>query len=195
MLAAAPALEHIGLVGNSEDLPYYSTSDKKFIFLRKVFPLDVWTRLHHFQLSRFPVHQADLISCLKALPNTLRSVELSFLLFLEGNFRDLVAEIRNKLEWHKRRVEERPRVRIGLRYTPHTQRRGIWADIPVNRFLYHDGPNPFLATGWGNNIPLNCGGIVKDTLDPTFERPWADHRTLAKLGYLTDVRPMWCRTP
>ena len=73
-----------------------------------------WTHLRHFGLSRFAVRHGDLISFLEALPPTLRSVQLSFLFFLEGCYRDLVADMRDRLGWRKRPVEQRRRVSIGL---------------------------------------------------------------------------------
>ncbi|KAJ9142662.1 F-box domain, cyclin-like [Pleurostoma richardsiae] len=189
-LAAAPELEHASFETDLADEPDPSynglpSGDHHFIPLRDVLPVDAWTCLRHFGLARFPVRQGDLLSFLAALPATLRSVELSFLFFSDGNYRDLVADLRDQLGWRGRPAEQRPRVAIGLPDTLGLSRRGIWADRPVEEFIYHDGLNPFGADGWGvNQIPYGLGGVVKDAFDPAFERPWVDYNELKRLGYI-----------
>lgn len=189
-LAAAPALEHASLTTDMIDMPdpYYNglpSGDHHFVPLRNIFPVETWTRLRHFKLSHFAVRQNDLLSLLQVLPPTLRSVELSFLFFLEGNHRDLVADMRDQLGWRQRPVEQRPRLAIGLVHGMETPRRGIWVDRLVERFMYHDEPNPFGSGGWGvNQIPYGCGGTVKDAFDPAYERPWVDFKKLQRLGFI-----------
>lgn len=189
-LAVAPGLEHVSLttdMGDEPDQDYEGLppGDHDFVPLREIFPVTAWTRLRHFGLSRFAVRQDDLLSFLEALPKTLRSVELSFLFFLEGNYRDLVAGMRSQLGWRERPAQQRPCVAIGLPDSLDITRRGIWANRPVEEFLYGDGLNPFGADGWGTNqIPYGCGGVVKDTFDPAFERPWVGFIELRNLGYI-----------
>ena len=188
-LAAAPALTHVSLVTDLVDDPdpNYNgqpSGDHNFIPLHDIFPVNTWAHLSHFRLSRFLVRQGNLFSFLEALPATLRSLELSFLVFLDGNYRDLFADIRN-LGWHDRPADERPRVAIGLHNPLHNPKRGVWADRLVEAFLYHDAPNPFGADGWtASRIPYGWGGLVKDSFDPAFERPWVLFGELQKLGYI-----------
>ncbi|KAG6365594.1 hypothetical protein INS49_007205 [Diaporthe citri] len=179
-LAGAPGLEHFRLTTDLIEPP-----DEDYILpLREIFPIDTWARLSHFGLSRFHVRQDDLLSLLAALPPTLRSVELSFLIWLEGSYRGLVAGMRDELGWRGRPAGQRPRVAIGLPDTLRKPRRGIWADVPLEQFLYHDGPNPFVDMGTRNQIPQGGGGVVRDSLDPAFERPWVKYGELQRLGYI-----------
>lgn len=189
-LTAAPALEHVSIVTDLSEEPVRNynglpSGDHHFFPLRDVFPVDAWTRLRHFGLSRFPVRQYDLLSFLKALPATLRSVQFSCLFFLEGNYRDFVVGMRHQLGWRERPSEQRPRVAISLPDPQDLPRRGIWVDRPLMEFLYHNGPNPFGADNWSaNQIPYGWGGVVKDSFDPEFERPWVDFTELQRLGYI-----------
>lgn len=178
-LGEAPDLDHVSLKTDMQEEP-----DGDYIPLRDIFPVDAWARLSHFGLSRFAVRQDDLLSFLGALPPTLRSVELSFLHFMEGNWRDLVAGMRSQLGWRERPAGQRPRVAIGLPDCLHRPRRGIWADAPVERFLYYHEPNPFGADGGHpSQIERGWGGVVKDTFDPSYERPYAHDDELRRLGY------------
>lgn len=169
-LGEAPDLEHIRLTTDLVDPPV----EDYILPLRDIFPIDTWTRLSHFGLSRFHVRQDDLLSFLAALPPTLRSVELSFLIWLEGNYRDLLEGMRDQLGWRERPAEQRPRVIIG---TPDSAlckpRRGVWGDVPVDQFLYHYGPNPFgTDRAARNQIEQGMGEVFKDSFDPAFQRPW-----------------------
>lgn len=53
-----------------------SGSLRHFIPLQSIFPVEKWSKLRHFELSRFLVVQSDVISLLSALPETLRYVQL-----------------------------------------------------------------------------------------------------------------------
>lgn len=181
-LAEAPGLEHIRLTTDLVDKP-----DENYVLpLRDIFPIDSWARLSHFGLSRFHVRQDDLLSFLAALPSTLRSVELSFLIWLDGgNYRDLLDGMRDQLRWRERPAEQRPRVIIGL---PDCElfypRRGVWANAPVEQFLYHHEPNPFGADRDARNyIPQGAGGVVRDSFDPSFQRPWVLWSQLSRRGF------------
>lgn len=186
MLEAAPDLEHISLRTDEAHRNYHAIPAGYYhlIPLRNIFPIEAWTRLKHFGLARFAVDQNDLLSFLGALPPTLRSVELSFLFFSDGNHRDLLVGMRNQLGWRERPADQRPRVSIVITSTVEQPWRGVWADAPVEQFLYHDGPNPFGADGKNpNRIPFGCGAVVKDAFDPAYERPCVDREELQKLGY------------
>ena len=90
--------------------------------LHTIFPIEQWSKLRHFGLSGFLVDQDDLVSLLSQLPATLRSVELSFLEFLsgKGDYQRLLYDMLDKLDWRKRTVGEKPRVKIGV---PHSTAR------------------------------------------------------------------------
>ncbi|KAK1994435.1 hypothetical protein LX36DRAFT_702911 [Colletotrichum falcatum] len=63
-----------------------------FTPLRSIFPVEVCKNLVHFGLPRFLVKQQGLLGFLAVLPQTLRSVELSFLTFMRhnGDYRELL---------------------------------------------------------------------------------------------------------
>ncbi|KAI8162044.1 hypothetical protein K4K49_013089 [Colletotrichum sp. SAR 10_70] len=94
-----------------EPQPLTATRDH-FIPLRSIFPVEVWKNLVHFGLSRFLVKQQDLLDFLAVLPQTLHSVELSFLMFManNGDYRELLFHIRDDLGWQGRAI--RPRLLI-----------------------------------------------------------------------------------
>ncbi|KAI8185517.1 hypothetical protein K4K51_011564 [Colletotrichum sp. SAR 10_75] len=91
-----------------------------FTPLRSIFPVEAWTHLRHFGLSRFLVKEDDLLDLLGALPDTLRSVELSFLC---------------------RSVKPRVMIRDDKKLT--LPGRGIHTDKEVMKFLYDSGENPY----------------------------------------------------
>ncbi|PGH04879.1 hypothetical protein AJ79_06964 [Helicocarpus griseus UAMH5409] len=173
-LAKAPNLEHISLRANvspdaEHDERHLDTSADYFIPLHTVFPVDRWARLQHFGLSGFLVKQDDVLTLLAALPLTLRSVELSFLYFRDGggSYRELLMQMRDKLGWRKRAVEERPRVFIGIAEDIPMTGRYVWMDVGVAEFLYGDGENPFslkspnyVYQGYGKAV---FGGHCKDS--------------------------------
>ncbi|KAJ8128781.1 hypothetical protein O1611_g4854 [Lasiodiplodia mahajangana] len=61
--------------------------------------------------------------------------------------------------------------------------RAIWVDEEVSDFLYRGGENPFGFDGQAPNYVSPGKGIVRDAFDPSHERPWADFKTYARLGY------------
>lgn len=71
--------------------------------LRSFFPAKAWAGLRHFRLSGFLVTQDDVVALLGGMP-ALRSVELSFLYFLDyGDHRGLLGGMRDKLGWKEGR--------------------------------------------------------------------------------------------
>lgn len=72
---------------------------EQFTPLRTIFPINKWHKLRHFELSNFPVRQDDLLFLLAVMPPILRSVELSFLVFLgDGrNYQDMLTKMRDIL--------------------------------------------------------------------------------------------------
>lgn len=185
-LASGTDLQHVSLY---TDVLHDIAVDgpEPFIPLTTIFPIDRWPRLRHFGLSRFLVMQADVMALLAALPSTVRSVELSFLHFLDGGgrYRTLLEHMRAELGWRDRPATQRPRVSIGIEEQCPVPGRATWVDDEVAEFLYADGPNPFDGGFWQ---PVQQGkGVVRDTFDPEYERPWADDDTLRKLGYLKEA--------
>lgn len=201
MLGAAQDLEYVALSITVEWDPIVDSEEggaghtRNFISLKSIFPVDSWPRLLYLKLSRFLVMQADVVELLAALPETLRSVELSFLLFLDrgGNYRGMLNEMRERLgSWREREEWARPRVTIGIELNPGIAPigRNIWTDKEVEEFLYEDGENPFHIRSQ-NSLQFGYG-VVRDVFEPEFERPFVDWDTMEVLGYYekTTRRPV-----
>ncbi|KAM5484921.1 hypothetical protein McanCB56680_002437, partial [Microsporum canis] len=125
----------------------YATDDLSmdhFIPLQSIFPVEKWPRLKHFALSSFPVVQSDLLALLAGLPPTLRSVELSQLLFIDEEecYTSLLEQMRNTLHWGDRPEEERPRVSFWPRQPSGMPHIYAWMENSVENFLYGGGENP-----------------------------------------------------
>lgn len=93
LLAKATDIQHISLFTNMA-MRTEDEVDETFFPLRSIFPISDWHRLQHFGLSRFYVQKDDVIELLRLLPQTLKSVELSFLLFFpdQGNYQTLLED-------------------------------------------------------------------------------------------------------
>jgi hypothetical protein len=133
--------------------------------LRSIFPIDKWPKLRHFQLSRFIVSQSDVLSFLSELPGTLRSVNLSFLVFVDnGNWHTFIAEMREEI--HEKRLwpDRRLNVTIGCSQNISLPGRAKWLGKEIDEFLYEDGENPFL--GPPHNMVKPEFGTEKDALVP-----------------------------
>lgn len=106
---------HITEANLYDELP---DKDSHWVPLQEIFPhIDKWQNLGHFGLSGMVVDIDELIAVLGALPSTLRSVELSFLIFKKNaprRYYDLLEAMRDKLQWHERAENERPRVTIHI---------------------------------------------------------------------------------
>lgn len=135
------------------------------VSLESIFPIEKWSKLRHFALSRFIVSQADLITFLSKLPDTLRSVKLSFLVFVDnGNvWHTFLAELRTRIREKSLWPGRRPNVVIGAEggFFPLG---AVWFGKAVDDFLYEGGENPFY------DPPRNIGkkglGTIKDAFDP-----------------------------
>jgi hypothetical protein len=141
------------------------------ISLFDIFP--VGKRLKHFGLSGIQVTQGELISVLAKLPHTLKSIELSFLSVIRGtgNYAGILADIRDKLGWRYRPIDQRIRVRILVRLNQDAGRY-ICLDKEVNEYLYGDGLPPFGVNGGGNSYAMITSGtgMEYDEFDPDFIR-------------------------
>ncbi|CAF3491773.1 unnamed protein product [Fusarium graminearum] len=156
---------------------------KKIFPLEIIFPFDQWPKLQHFGISNMLVTSSNLVSLLAVLP-PLRSVELSNLGFAQGSWWELLHEMRTKLDWRMRPVEERPQVHMTVAdlYFDDLEI-GFYVDIDdtVASFMYGSGKNPFrkqpaqwLAAHGEciDNIPRGTVGTKRDFLDPHFSAPY-----------------------
>lgn len=132
--------------------------------------------------------QSDVISLLSALPDTLRTVHLSWLEFLDnsGTWYSFLTEmrqlIRENILWPDRDTASRTKVTIGVNTHPPRAGRGIWVENEVQDFLYGVGKQPIYS-----HAPRGVKkgfGIEKDTFEPNHERPNADWMILEKDGYI-----------
>ena len=153
-----------------------------FMPLQSIFPVERWPKLQHFGLSNFLITQSDVISLLATLPSTLRSVELSFLEYLDhgGHWYGLLQDIRDKLGWRER--DNKPKVIASIAPWPPRAGFGIWIEKDTNKFLYEDSPCPFREESRRSILPGT--GIMRDTFEPEHERPYTNHSTLARMGYI-----------
>ncbi|EEU44467.1 uncharacterized protein NECHADRAFT_48560 [Fusarium vanettenii 77-13-4] len=182
-LAGAPDLEHVGLQSDYEEHGYHTGgSMEEFVSLFSVFPIDRWTKLRHFGLSRMQVAQDDLVSFLAKLPSTLESVELSFLAFLEeqGNYCGLLSDIRDKLGWRDRPVDAKVKICVLITFNQaNREGRYIRLNKEVQDYVYGSGPPPFSPRGY-----IGYGtGVQQDEFNPHWERPYEKPSTLERLGY------------
>ncbi|KAH7196949.1 uncharacterized protein B0J16DRAFT_9499 [Fusarium flagelliforme] len=174
LLANATDIQHISLFTNMA-MRTEDEVDENFFPLRSIFPISDWHRLRHFGLSRFYVQKDDVIELLKLLPQTLMSVELSFLLFFpnQGNYQTLLEDMRDKLGWGERRLVDQPKivVRVDAWFEPALG--AILQDLSreVDGFVYHDGENPFEALeelDWLTNVTEGAGVLV-DAFGPDYK--------------------------
>ncbi|KAH6967923.1 hypothetical protein BKA56DRAFT_597395 [Ilyonectria sp. MPI-CAGE-AT-0026] len=194
-LALATDLDHVSL---STNVPYEvgnriwaENNITHFVPLRAIFSVKNWPKLGHFGLSGFVVQQDDIISLLAALPPTLRSVELSFLYFLEGHGtnREFLAAMRDTLDWRERPVSERPRITMGWQMDGVVPKdgRALWVDEQVNEFVYGHGENPF-REDIPNQISTGAG-TRRDIFEPAYERPNVEDADLIRMGIIKELLP------
>ncbi|KAF3809997.1 hypothetical protein GCG54_00002446 [Colletotrichum gloeosporioides] len=193
-LEAASDLRYFILETDQEDNPEelwraQSSTIDHFIPLRSIFPIETWKNLSHFGLSRFLVKQEDLLDFLTTLPQTLRSVELSFLWFAKdsGNYRELLFGIRDTLDWQRRATRPRLLIRDEGEFQA-LPGRAVWLEDDLDEFLYSNGENPYVLPSALPQImsfmPHAPEGLLptptvgygfgrhKDAFEPRFERPY-----------------------
>ena len=166
LLAKATDIQHISLFTNMA-MRTEDEVDETFFPLRSIFPISDWHRLQHFGLSRFYVQKDDVIELLRLLPQTLKSVELSFLLFFpdQGNYQTLLEDMRDKLGWGERRLVDQPKIVVRIDPWFEAVHGAILQDLSreVDSFVYHDGENPFEALeelDWLTNVTEGAGVLV-----------------------------------
>ncbi|KAK2595133.1 hypothetical protein QQS21_007159 [Conoideocrella luteorostrata] len=182
-LAKAVNLEHFSLRGTDSRRKYALCMANKeerenislWLSLEDIFPVQRWSRLKHFGISKLWITQSDLLSLLASLPETLRSVELSFLAFQtrDDSYRSLLYKMRNGiiLDWRKRPEGQRPVVKIAVETHDYcAQGHVIRVDEAANAFLYGSGENPF-----SDEHPcsvIDGMGVVRSEIDPTYEETY-----------------------
>lgn len=181
LLAKAPDLERITL---QTDYPVDETCwagplvDRISLF--DIFPVDLWSSMNslkHFGLSGLQVSQDELISVIAKLPSTLQTIELSFLSVIQGtgNHAGILADIRDKLGWRHRRIDQRIRIRMLVKISPSDAGRYICVDQAVNDYIYGDAPPPFGVSEYGRSYGRieRGAGMQYDEFDPEFMQPYS----------------------
>ncbi|KZZ94446.1 F-box domain, cyclin-like protein [Ascosphaera apis ARSEF 7405] len=178
-------------LGHCRDLQYFSFTTTGFrdsstmrhwgaLTLQDTVPLDVlfpissWPQLKHFGLSGWRVYGPHLVDFLRELPETVESIELSRLIFVEfsGTHSALLEAIRDRLDWKQRHPAKRPHLKMIFQQSPGI---GIFVDKELDAFIYSDGPNPLgeVCPSQPYTDTIRRGfGIIKDLLDPLYERPY-----------------------
>lgn len=141
--------------------------------LKRVFTSTNLSRLRHLGLSSFYVNQDDLLALLASLPQTLRTVELSFLKFADdkASYQTLLWRIRDTLDWKYR--NPRPTLAVGIDVRYYNPGQAIWLEDELYSFLYQDGSNPFgddPAEMYPDDVKEGFGW-VKDAFDREHEHP------------------------
>lgn len=188
-LSEARDMEDIRLCTTGPPRKVYGAGPARdFIPLLSIFPVEKWPKLRHFELSRFLVVQADVISLLSALPETIRSIQLSNLKFLDngGTWYDLLTEMRRQIRgnapWPDRGTASWPQVTIVFSSYNALCGRGTWLEQEIYDFLYREGENPFYnppTTGVRYGF-----GTERDAFEPSYDRPHIHGRTLREKGYV-----------
>ncbi|RGP77500.1 hypothetical protein FLONG3_4419 [Fusarium longipes] len=166
LLAKATDIQHFSLSTNMS-MRTEDEVDETFFPLRSIFPVSEWHQLRHFGLSRFNVQKDDVIALLESLPQTLTSVELSFLLFFpdQGNYQTLLEDMRDKLGWRERSLVGQPGILIRVDTSSEPTLGAVLQDLSreVESFVYHDGENPFETLedfNWLTDVTEDAGVLV-----------------------------------
>ncbi|KAL7767041.1 hypothetical protein ACKLNR_004957 [Fusarium oxysporum f. sp. zingiberi] len=138
--------------------------------LRRIFPVNEWSNLRRFALSRSFVKQRDIMTFITVLPLTLESLELSFLSFLprEGNYRNLLQDMRDNLGWREMPAGNQPKLIV---FVVETELTTDGAAIDVSHaamdYMYHHGENPFVEEQIMEVVEGK--GTLVDFLDPMYD--------------------------
>ncbi|KAF3021142.1 hypothetical protein E8E14_013805 [Neopestalotiopsis sp. 37M] len=148
--------------------------DGTYVTLETIFTYTALSRIEHLGLSRFYVTDHDLLMLMAHLPQTLRTVELNLLEFMDdaGNFRDFLNQARDSLDWQER--AHKPSLRLSIETHTGDRLRQIWVDKELDSFLYYGGMNPFgQETKFGTpNYLVKGYGRIKDAFMPECEKPY-----------------------
>ncbi|KAJ4129047.1 hypothetical protein NW768_007577 [Fusarium equiseti] len=179
LLSSATDLQHVSLSTNidfkEDDIWSMLGRDEHCFPLRHIFPIDKWSNLRHFSLSRLFVRQADVRDFLAAMPDTLKSIELSFLEFTpwyRDCYRGLFEGMRSTLGWQNRPRKDQPKIKVLV------ERRGgkvVDVSAEAESYMYDEGENPF-TIGSDPSYPekrfyvFYDVGIEVDVFDPNYKR-------------------------
>lgn len=157
--------------------PEYENMDEHFVPLLSVIPVDAWSSLQVLCLAKFLVLTSDLVSFLGKLPRSVQSVELNFLLFLQqGTYKKLLDQMQKQLDWRHRSPDAQPdvSVTVALPLYRRNDTGAVTVNGPVNKFLYHDGLNPFTDSRETseNYARFDIGAVQWDSFDPDQCRPF-----------------------
>ncbi|KAL7921523.1 hypothetical protein ACQKWADRAFT_327582 [Trichoderma austrokoningii] len=175
-LAEATRLEHVSIATG------WHSSRSEPPGLRRFLPIECWPKLQHFELWHIDVDLAELLSVIAQLPDGLLSLQLNFLKIYPGHYRDLLDQMRDRMQW----CEQRPHtsVIIGVCIDRYVRGRAIWLVEEIDDFFKRGGINPFAKDdGQDSRLPRFGMGAARDAFDPGYTRPWVDSDTYEKLGY------------
>lgn len=167
-LAKAVDLEQFTL---ATDLDMENLDEEEPPSLVALIPINCWPKLQHLKLWNLHVKKSELLSFLAQLPQTLQSLELSVLQFLDdADYCDLLYDMCSTLGWRQRQI--RPNVKIALPRRPrYRDGQTIWLDKEVDGFLYGCGTNPFAGRPTRARVPRGVG-VIRDAFLADFEKPW-----------------------
>ncbi|ATY61070.1 Cyclin-like F-box [Cordyceps militaris] len=186
-LAAATGLEHFSISSDMDidasgfpsQIEVLEDDSKAFLPLLAVFPVKNWPRLKHFGIIRFYVYQSELMTLFEALPFSLRSLEVSYMAFVEdgSGYMTLLNSLREKLSWKDRAPGQRPQIQIRLDRDSFSRRgRYVSVDKAASSFIYSDAsrdvPNPFGKEVYSLNLVEGLGAVDRSHLAPSFEIPF-----------------------
>ncbi|CAG8052723.1 unnamed protein product [Penicillium salamii] len=148
ILRGAGDLEHLSLATTGLD----DDNERKNLNitpvpLKDIFPIEKWPKLRHFELSRFIVSESDMISFLSELPATVRSVQLSFLIFVDNgnNWNSFLMKMRKGIRegrlWSD--SHRQPNVTIGYRQDVSLPGRATWVGEEIDEYLYGNDERRF----------------------------------------------------
>jgi hypothetical protein len=102
----------------------------------------------------------------------IQSVLLGHLYFVPngGCFRELLDDMRDKLDWRARDTAARPIISISVPTDCQQVGHAVWIDNEVAEFMYGEGPNPWLGSGRGSIVTPH--GVIRDAF-----LPWAEWST------------------
>lgn len=171
-------LEHFSLRTNANKDGFGQGEQRNsFIPMRRLLPIEAWPRLRHFGISGIVVDTDDTIEVLASLPQTLRTVELSFLLFKKdggGSYKELLEKIRDKLPWADWKI--RPTLILKMSFMSYfSPGKTTWYSKEATRFIYGEQEHLFgQRENWGLDAVAQGkgrGGVWRDEFDPTWEKP------------------------
>ncbi|KAF5670453.1 hypothetical protein FDENT_11212 [Fusarium denticulatum] len=149
--------------------------------LQSIFPLEKRPNLRRFALSRSFIKQRDLMAFISTLPESLESLELSFLSFFpgEGTYRDLLQDMRCNLGWRERLPRNQARLVVLVENELMMDGAAIDVSRAAMDYVYHHGENPFAEDQIFILEVLEGKGTPVDLLDPMHEEELYHDRVAA----------------